>query len=98
MWDMYDASYHDRNKKRRVVDDIANSLELSGKFFRNYSPEGRTFFKVLPAVKQVVSACETVSIAYLLCVHVNGFILKTTILFVSNNQLPEDKGTAGTRV
>ena len=32
MWDMYDASYHDRNKKRRVVDDIANSLELSGKF------------------------------------------------------------------
>ena len=39
-------------------------------FFRNYSPE------LLPAVKQVLSACETVSNAYLLCVHVNGFYFK----------------------
>ena len=46
MWDMYDSSYHDRNKKRRVVDDIANSLELSGKFLEIIRPkpgEGRTF-------------------------------------------------------
>ena len=38
MWDMYDASDHDRNKKRRVVDDIANSLELSGKFLEIIRP------------------------------------------------------------
>ena len=41
MWDMYDASYHDRNKKRRVVDDIANSLELSGKFLEIIRPKAK---------------------------------------------------------
>ena len=45
MWDMYDASYHDRNKKRRVVDDIANSLELSGKFLEIIRPKAELFLK-----------------------------------------------------
>ena len=31
MWDMRSPIYHDRNKKRRVVEAIAEKLELQGK-------------------------------------------------------------------
>ena len=31
MWDMRSAVYHDRNKNRRVVQTIAENLELKGK-------------------------------------------------------------------
>ena len=52
MWDMYDESYHDRNKKRRVVDDIANSLQLPGKFLEIIRPNFcRLSNKFCPPVK-----------------------------------------------
>ena len=31
LWDMRCACYHDRNRKRRVMDEIAEKLQLSGK-------------------------------------------------------------------
>ena len=31
MWDMQSPIYHDRNKKRRVLEAIAEKLELQGK-------------------------------------------------------------------
>ena len=46
MWDMCDSSYHDRSKKRCVVDDIANSLELPGKFF-------------LEIIRRTFAGCQT---------------------------------------
>ena len=32
LWDMRCASYHDRNRKQRVIEEIAGKLELPGKY------------------------------------------------------------------
>ena len=32
LWDMHCACYDDRNRKRRVMDEIAEKLQLSGKY------------------------------------------------------------------
>ena len=34
LWDMRCASYHDRNRKRRVIEELSEKLELPGKYVR----------------------------------------------------------------